>query len=88
MPAKVFRCIPSLVTPLPRRSVDLVIVYTTGSPRFHACSCEALAFLSESINRAIITGRYLRHGSDLMGSEAERYSDVHVVSTVAREKIR
>ena len=39
-----------------------------SSPRLHAPrSCEALASLSESSNCVIITGRYLRRGSDPHG---------------------
>ena len=44
--------------------------------------------MSESINRVTIIGRYLGRGSDLMASEAMKYSDVHDVSTVTRRKIR
>ncbi|KAF9644215.1 hypothetical protein BDM02DRAFT_3131904 [Thelephora ganbajun] len=40
-----------------------------GAPRLHAYPCEALAFLSESINRVTITGRYLTYGSDGIGSK-------------------
>ena len=87
MLAKVSRCISSLVVAPPRRSANLKLVCVVGSPRPHACSCEALAFLSESSNRVIITGIYLRHGSDPMVSEAERYSDVHCVSAVLRKII-
>jgi len=42
-----------------------MVVRTLGPLRLHPCSCEVAAFLSESINRVIITGRYLRRGSDL-----------------------
>ena len=61
-------------------------VCALGSPRLHACSCKVLAFLRDISNRVIITGRYLRRGSDPMVSEAKRYSDVHDVSTIVRKK--
>jgi hypothetical protein len=44
-----------------------MVVCSVGSPRLHPCSCEVAAFLSESINRVIITGINLRRGSDQMG---------------------
>ena len=65
-----------------------MVVCVVGSPRFHTLSREAVAFLSEIINRVTITGRYLRCSSDLTASDTKIYSDVHDVPTVARRKIR
>jgi hypothetical protein len=44
-----------------------MVVCVVGSPRLHPRSFEVAAFLSESINRVIITGRNLRYGSNPMG---------------------
>ena len=83
MLAKVSRCI---MAKLPRRSANLMAVCVVGSPKLHPGSREALAFLSESSNRVIITGRYLRRRSDSVGSEAKRYSYVHRVSAIFWER--
>ena len=61
-----------------------MVVFIVGSPKLPAPSCKALAFLSESINRVVITGVYLTRDSDLMASEVRGYLDVHDVSTVVR----
>ena len=82
------RGISSLVVIRLWRSGNLTVVFTVGSPKLHAYSREVVAFLSESINRVIITGRYLRCGSDPTVSEGKRYSDIHDVSTVARRTTR
>ena len=63
-----------------------MVVWAVGSLRLHACTFEASAFLSERINRVIITGRYLRHRSDL--TQTKRDSDVHDDCTVVWRKIR
>ena len=66
---KTARDISSLVVTGLRRSGNFT-VFVVGSPRLHECSNEAAAaFLSESINREIITGRYLRRDSDPTISE-------------------
>ena len=58
-------------------------MYAIGSPKLHPCSCEALAFLSESSNLMITTERYLKHWSDPVGSEArKKYPGVHCDSTL------
>ena len=80
---KVPRGTSSLVETSARRSANFIVVCVVGSPRLHPCSLfEAAAFLSESSNRVIITGRYLGHGSDPVGLEAKKYSDAHRVSAI------
>ena len=87
MLANVYSNISSLVETPPRRSANLIVVWVVGSPRLHPFSCELAASLSESSSRVIITERNLRHWSDLMVSEAKKYSDVHYVSAVWRRSI-
>ena len=65
-----------------------MVVCIVGSPRLHAYFCEALAFLSESSNRVIITGIYLRHGSDPMVLKVKRCLDIHCISTIVRRKMQ
>ena len=64
-----------------------MVVCVVDSPRLHPRSCASAAFVSESINRVIITGRYLRNGSDLLISETKRYPDTYpMVPLLRREK--
>jgi len=76
-----------LETVVLRGSENPISVNLVAPPKSHPCSRTVLAFLSESSNRVIITGRNLRHESDSMVSEAKRYPDLHDVSTIARRKI-
>jgi len=64
--------------------VNTTVVNAPGSVRFHASGLELEAFLSESSNRVTMIGRYLKHRSEAMFSEAKRYPGVRDVSTVAR----
>ena len=48
-----------------------MVLFIVGSPKLHTSPSEAVAFLSESINRVIITGRYLTWSSDPAASEQE-----------------
>ena len=65
-----------------------MVLCLVGSPRLHPSSCEVAAFLSESINRVIITGTYLRHGSDPIVLEAKRYQNLHDGSAIVQRKFR
>ena len=69
---KVSRRISFLVAAPPRREANLMAVCAVGSAMLHPCSCAASCFLRESINRVIITGIYLKCGSDWMASEEKR----------------
>ena len=46
-------------------------VTVVGSPKLHRSPCDAAAFFSESINRVIITGRYLAYSLDSTAPEVK-----------------
>jgi len=85
---KVSKCITSLVAAPPRRSANLMVVSMVGSPKLHPCSSEALAFLSESNNRVIITGRNLMRESVPTVPKVKKFSGVHHASAVLREEFQ
>jgi len=88
VPEKVYKCIVSLVAAPPRRSANLMVVCVVGSPKLHPCSPEALAFLSESSNRVIMTGRYLMRGSVPMVPGVKKCPSAHHASAILQEDNR
>ena len=85
---KASKLITSLVVAPTRRSANFIAVYVVGSPKLHPCSCEAFAFLSESSNRVIITGRNLMDGSVPVVPGVKKCSSVHHASAILRENDR